>query len=333
MAVRPALWLLATSPGIIADHWPTTDHQGRNCAPDQVYDAVPSFHVHIAYNGWNFPEHVQARRLLEAFAAFTNSSMCTFGHANCMAWVIENGTLISEGFDEICQLDPLKDFPINDAKGFSAASTAFYVPRSKLYEAEKWWRLNHEGVSFFFHACSGCEDLDHTEYAMFSHDYRFPITVEALLCCHDGPPGCYCDAFFIFRDSENRAIAANIQEFPNVTNDYTVSMQQLPNPEPDPSISFGDGKFLNCAWKVTYYRPDWSQLEVQGYTLFNTYQCLAASSCADGANLLTVDCRAPGLTRMHPHGQIIYVDDCPGMCIDAANTGAKLTPCSSRQIV
>lgn len=327
----------ALLPAVLADHWPTTDLKGRACVPDDIdsLEVMPSFHVHIAYNGWNLPEYQQAMRLLRAFRDQHDAPMCPFGHANCFAQQIVNGTLVSQGYDAICQLDPLNDFPRSDAKGFSAASTAFYVPHSRLYAAERWWRLHNEGANYFFHACSGCEDKDHTDWAMFSHGYRFPITTEALLCCHDGPPGCFCEPFFIFRDRGGRALTASIDAFPNVTADATVAMRPLPDPEPDPSISFGDGRFVNCAWKVTYYRPDWAQIEVQGYTLFNTWQCLAATRCEVGAPLRTVDCRGPGLTRMHPvcasmppcDDPLIYIDDCPGLCVDPASAGAEVVRC------
>ena len=91
--------------------------------------------------------------------------------------------------------------------------------------------------------------------------------------------------------------------------------------------------FHNSVWKATYYRPDWSQLEVAGYTHFNTYQCLTVSECAEGAALFTSDCRSDGLTRMHPDtpnsdgAVLIQVDDCPGFCIQPAKAGAQLTAC------
>lgn len=158
---------------------------------------------------------------------------------------------------------------------------------------------------------------------MTQYDYKYPITAEALLCCHDGPPGCFCD-FQPFPDSHGLCLTANIKAFPNVTDDPRVTMQPCEN------VSNVWSGFHNGIWKTVYYRPDWVQLEVDGLSHYSTFQCLAPERCQDGSELHTVDCRGPGLTRMHPDEDtsIIRVDDCPGFCIAPAFAGAKLTTCN-----
>merc|ERR1712062_409976 len=181
---------------------------------------VPAFHVHITFNGWNYPEYVKAMKLLNNFTAYMDADMCGFSHSNCGAVVVENGKVKSKGQDKVCQLDPLPTFPANDDEGFSAGSVAFYVPNNvwnPLYDTERWWRIHRDGLDFMVHACSGCGDVDHTEHAMFSWNYRFRQTPQALPCCHEGPPGCFCNSDLVFSDASGQALTANIQDWPNVT--------------------------------------------------------------------------------------------------------------------
>lgn len=238
---------------------------------------------------------------------------CPFGHPNCRGEVIEDGRLVSSGYDRICQLDEPAGFPAGADPIFSGANWAYYVPAAQLAVAEQWWRSHSEGLDFVFHACSGCEDVDHTDWALFSYRYRFPMTKEALLCCHEGPPGCYCELAQQLEDGTGNCLSA--------TETGGVEMRTC-------SVAPEWARSELGAWKVTYYRPDWAQLETEGYGTFNTNQCLTARACRLGAELLVTPCSGDGLTRMRWEKDRVRVDDCPGLCIDPAH-GAHLVPCAN----
>lgn len=316
-----ACLLACLAPAVVADRRPIADTKGYECGADET---VVAYHIHITFNGGDLTEYTKATRVYNGFKnamdpAIMDQEQCPFGHPDC------RGGNYSDAYHRICQLDDWPSFPAPTNLIFGASSKAFYVPSNHLHTAERWWRLHSEGVDWMIHACSGCEDRDHTDWTLLSYGYQRPVSAAALLCCHEGPPGCTCDGHQF--EGAGGCLTANLQSFPNVTSDPTVSMQPCSNELPAPVQ--GPIDFLeNGFWKVTYYQPEWVQIEVEGYWWFNTYACLTVAECKEGAGLVTSDCRGDGLTRMHPDGDIIVVDDCPGFCVDFASSGAQLVSCA-----
>ena len=160
---------------------------------------------------------------------------------------------------------------------------------------------------------------------MASLNYDFPFRKEKLVCCHAGPPGCYCEVGTLEKTASGNCLFADA----GLANS---SVHVAPCPAEKPAA---DTKFLTHVFKRTRYTSAFNQVEIAGYIHGNVDAadgpavCLAASSCATGALLVTRTCADPtALTRITAQADAsLTINDCPGMCVAPGST--QLSACAN----
>ena len=168
---------------------------------------------------------------------------------------------------------------------------------------------------------------------------EFKQTTNGLWCCHQGPPGCYCDIVrYESPDGRTCLVASG--------NGTVVQLSRSCGSKWD--------EWGNDTWRETWYtyeamgHENYVQVENWGETgsdTGNSYKCLAPKNgCKAGERLILTPCAEKdplawsltswtqsGGTRTKQIGQLTS-DSCPGMCV--ARTGGQvitLEPCRTPQ--
>ena len=194
---------------------------GSPCDSSTDPPPIASYHVHVVFNGSDYDSSVAAINLHDAFVDYyiqnidpTNSTemdTCDFSHPY--------GYYPS--YNKMCQFPfnaSIGAFPFSRSNIFLGSNYAFFIPNDITNDfansnskynynyyllTQAWFRQysqnnklsNNYNLSYIFHTNTGCENLDHTIWAMLSYDYNYPrIYKPGLYCCHNGPPPqCYCN--------------------------------------------------------------------------------------------------------------------------------------------
>ena len=279
---------------------------------------IQSFHVHVVFEGNNFPATTKALSLYADFIASFNASMevCPFAHPNPAGW-----------YGHICVF-PFNAtlYPQQGGSVFNAANFAFFVPRAFYLEASEWWRVRHSAadrLDWAVHANTGCADRDHTEWSAFSYGYRFPINAAALWCCHDGPPGCSCDIAQYSPAAPPVAAAtpASAEAVAAATSQCLGTGEDGAG-KPLVLADCAAGLFANATWRETTFTPSFKQVELYGDKHQNPGLCAgtARGACAAGEPLALVECAAAdgAAARLSWQDGQLRSDSCAGLCAGVA---------------
>jgi len=265
--------------------------------------SILSYHVHVVFNGTDVPASTQAIRMFHTFETAVSAYMnityvptCPFSHANAAPQY--SSICVFGGFDA-----SMESFPFEGSGVFTGSNFAYFIPRNPhlFMWATEWFRRSL--TSYIFHVNTGCEDMDHTAWAISSEGYQWPVVRrDHLYCCHEGGTGCYCD--IVQYSSMHGCLGVELS--PNTS---TATVQLSPN------ISTATVRFnLPCktaqfigggTWRETYpsYQHSPSGLaspsalvEWFGMQWHNTGLCLAtkAAQCAFGTPLVVRGCSEVG---------------------------------------
>ena len=158
------------------------------------------------------------------------------------------------------------------------------------------------------HVNTGCEDDDHSRFAMKNMEYPdFEQDKDGLWCCHQGPPGCSCDIVqYQFQAGTGADLCLGANE---------TSRQGL--------VALCDHQDWGTAtWRETTYTPELAQVEIYGTSGANIFECLgsavASRGCEVGAPVSLADCGG-NLTAVafswDEDQSRLTSDSCPGLCI------------------
>jgi len=334
-----ALLLLTISSLIKANHVAPMFNGGRGYL-NKTCDENPgiiSYHIHAVFDGSNSTIYTTA---LDLHAAFTkamgqrvddSNTWCPFSHPNAAL-----------GYDQICPFEfdeaSLKTQPRTSVGLFGGANYAFHIPRSHYMAAQDWWRQHHgRTVDYMMHVNTGCENNDHSIWAMSNTEYpsfpAFKQTTDGLWCCHQGPPGCYCDLVRYEQPATGMCLSAS--------NESAVTLAECA-PKWD--------SFDATTWRETWYtqpkmgQPKYVQVEAWGNAPNggNSYTCLSPETkCAAGERVTLQPCasNAPTLISWQSDRQAngtapqtgkLTSDSCPGLCVGATRRGgAALERCAA----
>jgi len=239
-------------------------------------------------------------------------------------------------------------------------TSLFFIPRQpEMYLwATEWWRQHaNVGTSYVVHVNTGCEDMDHTRWAVASEGYRWPVVNRShLYCCHAPPSsGCYCD---ITQYSFGTYGCLGVVTDTSVRFLGTDAPQNLYH-HSQSSLRFDrlckQGEFVGGAsWRETYYQGPHSrslaEVEWFGLEWQNNYLCLAVAdegSCQVGALLKLFPCSKGGnetRTLLQPDFSacegdtfcrgVLRLSSCPDMCVGSdANGVPALSNCESESAI
>ena len=310
-------------------------YRNRTCAE---FPEIISYHVHAVFDGTNETVLAEALSLHKRFAKAMQARMdhsntwCPFSHPNAAL-----------GYDYICpfqyDVDSIKEQPRSSTGLFGGANYAFHIPTGSYMAAMDWWRQHHGPlVDYMMHVNTGCENHDHSVWAMSNMEYpsppAFTQTTDGLWCCHEGPPGCYCDLVRYEQPATGLCLSGQANG--------SVTLAKC-TPRWD---DFGADTFRETWYtQASLGQPKYVQVEAWGDAPNggNSYMCLGPARCVEGERVMLLPCAADQATTLlsweanspangtAPQNGRLTSDSCPGLCVGAARRGggAVLVRCAA----